>query len=259
LPTIVFGQFVPGDSLLHRLDARTKLLGLVLYAAALWVGPGVLAVAVCTLWSAWTLLLVRPPLRALWRGLAPLQGAIVLTLLAGWAGAALRGRLGGAAAGGVSPSVLLPAVRLFLLAWQSTLTTLTTDVHDLVAALGRVLRPAGRLGLPVAELALMATVTVRFVPMLWDEAQRIRRAQVARGLDGGGVRGRGRALVAMWTPLLLGAFRRSEELATALAVRGWSADASALADARRLGATDAWVLGAEVVVAALVVGLRLLR
>ncbi len=243
---VVFGQFLPGDSVLHRLDPRTKLMGLLVYAVLLWGGRGWWSTGACAAFTAACVLAARPPLRALWRGLAPINALVALTLVADGllapapAGAAVSwvfARAHGLAGG------LAPAAHLWLLAWQSTLTTLTTDPYDLVDTAGRLCAPLARLGVPVSDGVLMATVALRFIPMLAEEAQRISQAQAARGVDGrGGLGRRWVALTALLSPLLVGILRRSDELALALEARGWGGARRTRWRATRWGAEDGWAL-----------------
>jgi energy-coupling factor transport system permease protein len=114
-------------------------------------------------------------------------------------------------------------VRLVLLIMTASLLTLTTSPIILTDGMERLLRPFARIGLPAHELALMMTIALRFIPTLAEEMQRIIRAQAARGGDftTGGLMNRLRALIPVLVPLFVAAFRRADELATAMEARGY--------------------------------------
>jgi len=226
LRDIALGQFIPGRSPLHRVDARVKLLvGLALAAVVFvvdgWAGYGALAVYLLA-----AALLSGVPLAFVARGLRPVLWLVALTVIfhvlftPGTPLVALGPVL--ISAEGVDAAGRL-ATRLLLLAAGASLVTLTTSPIALTDALEWLLRPGQRLGLPAPELAMMTTMALRFVPVLLEELDRIVKAQRARGADfetGGALR-RVRALVPVLVPLLVSAFRRADDLATAMEARCW--------------------------------------
>jgi energy-coupling factor transport system permease protein len=112
-------------------------------------------------------------------------------------------------------------VRLVLLVWGTTLLTLTTSPMDLTDGMERMLRPFKRLRFPAGEVAMMVMIAIKFIPILLDEADRIIKAQRARGADfeAGGPMKRARSLVPVVVPMLVGIFRRADELAVAMEAR----------------------------------------
>ncbi len=245
-PRVTVGQYVPGESFLHRLDPRTKLLGIIAYLTVLLAARGLAPLAACGLFTLIGYIMARPPLGALWRGNRVLIWLLILTIASNvllYPGTAVwhlgpvpitrQGLTVGLAAG----------VRLFLLVSESALVTLTTAPLDLCAGAERLLAPFRRIGVPAHELALMTGLALRFIPALSEEAERIARAQAARGADiqGTALRERFRAMIAMLVPLLLSVFRRAEQLALAMEARGYRGEQGRTRfRTSRLGRMDAW-------------------
>ncbi|MFZ5816901.1 MAG: energy-coupling factor transporter transmembrane component T family protein [Bacillota bacterium] len=223
---ITVGQYFPGDSLLHRLDPRVKITAVFLLSVAIFVPkawPGYLATALFTLLAVW---LARVPLGMILRGLRPILIFLVITALFNLfltPGEPLF-TLGPATATreGLVLS-LVTSVRLVLLVTIASLLTLTTSPIRLTDGLERMLRPLKPIGVPAHELALMMTIALRFIPTLAEEADRIMRAQMARGAEfrSGSVAARVKGLIPVLVPLFVAAFRRADELATAMEARGY--------------------------------------
>jgi len=218
------GQYVPGDSFVHRLDPRTKM-GLVaafvamLLAVQSWWGYGA-ATAMAGLGVAAS----RVSLARLVRGLRPLWWFVVLSVVfhAFWTEGHALVRWGPLAVTreGLQQAAMM-ALRLVLLVAGASLLTLTTSPLDLTEGLERLLAPGRRLGLPAHELAMTMTIALRFVPTLLEEADRIMKAQMARGaaFDRGGPLRRATALLPLLVPLFVSALRRADELAVAMEAR----------------------------------------
>jgi len=221
------GAYLPRESVVHALDPRGKLLFLLLLAVlALFARSAVDFAALFTVILG-AALLSRVPLGYLLRGLRPLLWLLAftaalhaLTTRQGdvlWAWGPLAVTTGGLLTAGVV------ALRVLFLVAASSMLTLTTSPLALTDGFARLLSPLRRFGVPVAELALMMSVALRFVPTLLEEAERIARAQAARGADftTGPLVRRAQHLLALLVPLFVGAFRRAEELALAMEARGW--------------------------------------
>lgn len=224
LKDITIGQYVKGDSILHRLDPRTKIFGMLAIMVALffvnnWIGLVYAAVVVFAV-----LFASQVPLKFYIRGVKPLRwillftAAIQIFLTPGeiiWQWGILH-----ITAEGVRLAVFM-CVRLVLLVMTTSVLTLTTTPIVLTDAVENLLSPFKRIGVPAHELAMMMTIALRFIPLLADEAEKIMAAQKARGaaFDEGGLMDRARALLPILVPLFLSAINRASELAMAMEAR----------------------------------------
>jgi len=223
---VTIGQYFPGNSLLHRIDPRVKITGVLLLSVAIFLPrawPGYLASILFTLIL---VALSRVPLRLILRGLRPILIFLVITaafnlFLTPGEPLFRLGPLTATRDGLVMVGVT--TTRLLLLVIIASLLTLTTSPIRLTDGLERMLRPLRPIGVPAHELALMMTIALRFIPTLAEEADRIMRAQQARGasFSSGSLMARVRSLVPVLVPLFVAAFRRADELATAMEARGY--------------------------------------
>ena len=222
---ITLGQFVPGDSAVHRLDPRTKILAMIAYIVLVFLVQSMAAFAVPFLFVALALLLSGVPLSYVWSSLKPMRWLIAFmflinlfftqgerVLFSWW--------IVRVTAEGVRQAVFI-SLRLILLVAGTSLLTLTTSPIALTDGLERLLKPLARIRFPAHELAMMMTIALRFIPTLLEETDRIRKAQMARGADfeSGGLIARARAMVPILVPLFVSAFRRADELAMAMESR----------------------------------------
>ena len=222
---ITLGQFVPGDSAVHRLDPRTKILAMIAYIVLVFLVQSMAAFAVPFLFVALALLRSGVPLSYVWSSLKPMRWLIAFmflinlfftqgerVLFSWW--------IVRVTAEGVRQAVFI-SLRLILLVAGTSLLTLTTSPIALTDGLERLLKPLARLRFPAHELAMMMTIALRFIPTLLEETDRIRKAQMARGADfeSGGLIARARAMVPILVPLFVSAFRRADELAMAMESR----------------------------------------
>lgn len=224
LKDITIGQYVKGDSILHRLDPRTKIFGMLAIMVALffvnnWIGLVYAAVVVFAV-----LFASQVPLKFYIRGVKPLRwillftAAIQIFLTPGesiWQWGILH-----ITAEGVRLAIFM-CVRLVLLVMTTSVLTLTTTPIVLTDAVENLLSPFKRIGVPAHELAMMMTIALRFIPLLADETEKIMAAQKARGaaFDEGGLMDRARALLPILVPLFLSAINRASELAMAMEAR----------------------------------------
>ena len=222
-----FGQFYPVESPLHTLDPRAKILAVALLIVGLFLvdslsGFGAVAVAVATLVAVGRI----PPLTFL-RLLRPVLFIVVLTtifqILFSREGKTLfEWGVFEVHAGGIETGLVL-AMRILLLVSAANLLTSTTAPIVLADGIEDLLSPLKRIRFPAHEVAMMMTIALRFIPTLYEEAQKIMKAQAARGADygDGGLIHRARAMVPVLVPLTIGAFRRADELAEAMESRGY--------------------------------------
>ena len=226
LQAVTVGQYFPGNSLLHRLDPRTKIVAVVVLSVAIFLPKAWPGYVVSTAFCLLAVSLAQVPIKFILRGLKPILIFLAITVLFNafltpgeplfkvWRWDVTREGL-------VLSAVA--AVRLVLLVITASLLTLTTSPIRLTDGFERLLRPLSPLGVPAHELALMMTIALRFIPTLTEEADRIMRAQAARGADyqSGNLVNRIRALIPVLVPLFVAAFRRADELATAMEARGY--------------------------------------
>lgn len=227
LRALTIGQYFPGESLLHRLDPRTKILITFAYSVLIFFPREWEGFTAMASFTAVGLLVSRVPLGFIFRGMRPIliffaiTAALNLFMTPGETVIWQWGRLTITQEGLVLSVQAI--VRLLLLITTASLLTLTTSPIVLTDGMERILRPYQRIGVPAHELALMMTIALRFIPTLAEELDRIMRAQAARGADftRGGITARARALIPVMVPLFVAAFRRADELATAMEARGY--------------------------------------
>ncbi len=221
---ITLGQYFPGDSVIHRLDPRTKLIGTVLYLVTLFLVRNFTGFAFCFLFLMVLVKLSGVPFRYMCRGLKPVLFLILFTAVINlfmtpgeplWQLGFLK-----IAREGIYRAAFM-AIRLVLLIFGSSLLTLTTKPVALTDGLEILFRPASRIGLPSHELAMMMTIALRFIPTLLDETDKIMKAQTARGADfeSGSLVQRAKGLIPLLVPLFVSAFRIAADLAMAMEAR----------------------------------------
>ena len=220
---ITIGQYYPGQSFLHRLDPRTKIICLFFYMTGLFIINALQSFSYLALFTAVVVAGSGVPLRVLIKGLKPVWLLIILTLtlnvfmtaegLVLWQWRFLKITDAGIARGAFM------ALRLALLLNVTSLLTLTTTPILLTDGLERIMK---RCFIPVAhELAMMMTIALRFIPTLIEETDRIMKAQMARGADfeTGSLVAKAKSLVPLLIPLFVSAFRRADDLAMAMEAR----------------------------------------
>jgi energy-coupling factor transport system permease protein len=228
LQDLTLGHYYPTKSSIHSLDPRVKLIGLFLSAITLFALQRVWGLALFLLASLWLIRRAHLPLATVIRGLRPFAGLFILTgclQLFFTAGTPLipmdLGPLN------ITREGLHQAVRiggqLCLVVLFSSILTLTTSPLEMLRALEKFGAPLKRIRIPVADICLAMLLCIRFLPMLAQEAQRIREAQLARGVDPttGSYRSRLRKFHGILLPMLYNVLWRAEELATAMTVRGY--------------------------------------
>lgn len=224
LKDITLGQFFPGDSLLHRLDPRTKIILLFFFLAAIFVFDSPLAYAALTAFTAALIAVSRVPFLLMLKALKPLSWIIAFTfvihLVSTPGDAFFHVWLFDLTWQGAAKGFFI-ALRLALLILLSALLTYTTSPLALTDALETLMQPAKRVGVPAHEIAMMMTIALRFVPTLIEEADKIMKAQQARGADltEGSVIERVKGFVPVLVPLFISAFRRADDLALAMEAR----------------------------------------
>ncbi len=264
LKDITLGQFFPGTSLVHRLDPRTKLLCVVLYIAALFTAAGWVSYAVVFALLAVAVGISRIGVKALLRGMKPVVVILVFTgalnLFYTQTGTELV-HLGflHITTGGLERAFFM-VTRILMLISGTFLLTYTTSPIALTDGLEHLLGPLKLLKVPVHDLAMMMSIALRFIPTLIEETDKIMSAQKARGADfeGGSLLDKARAMVPLMVPLFVSAFRRADELATAMECRCYhGGEGRTRLKQLRFQAADWAVLALFVALLALIVVLKL--
>lgn len=225
LKDITLGQYFPGNSPIHRLDPRTKLISLVLYIVALFLAKGWAAYGVMLAFLLTVIKISTIPLKSILRGMKPLVMILtftgVLNLFFTKEGPVLVHFWGiMITLGGLKRAVMMMA-RILMLISGTFLLTYTTSPIALTDGLEALMNPLKRIRVPVHELAMMMCIALRFIPTLIEETNKIMNAQKARGADfeSGGLVDRAKAMIPILVPLFISAFRRADELATAMECR----------------------------------------
>ncbi len=221
---ITLGQYYPGESPVHRLDARTKILGALVFLISLFFVKSFTGFAFAALCLAVVIRVSRVPFSFITRGMKPLLLIIVFTMVLNLftvPGDPLV-RIGplSITLEGIHRAIFM-GVRLVLLIFGSSMLTLVTKPIQLTDGIEFFLSPFRRIGLPAHELAMMMSIALRFIPTLLEETDKIMKAQTARGADfeSGNFIQRAKNLVPLLVPLFVSAFRIAGDLAMAMEAR----------------------------------------
>ena len=225
LKDITLGQYFPGNSIIHRLDPRTKLLFLVVYIAALFVAASWISYGLMLSFLIFVIAVSKIPVKSILRGMKPLVFILAFTAILNiffTGGKTVLVEFWGLS---ITKEGIIRAVfmisRIMMLITGTFLLTYTTSPIALTDGLESLLGPLKKIHLPVHELSMMMCIALRFIPTLIEETDKIMSAQRARGADfeTGNIFKRVRALVPILVPLFISAFRRADELATAMECR----------------------------------------
>lgn len=224
---MIIGQYVPGESFIHRLDPRTKILIIFFFVIFIFFANNAWSYGVLAIFTIVTVMITRVPLRFIAKGLTPIWFLIIFTMLLHvfltkegpvvYELFSISIHLGGIQQG------LIISLRFFLLVLMTSLLTLTTTPINITDAIESLLHPLNKLKFPVHELALMMSISLRFIPTLMQETDKISKAQASRGVDfrTGPMKERFKAIIPLLIPLFISAFKRAEELAMAMEARGY--------------------------------------
>lgn len=224
LKDITIGQYYPTNSVIHKLDARVKLIATFVFMLSLFVINKFWPYAIVLLSLLSIIKLSNIPVKYLLKGLKPLRWIILFTFIINifflpgdviWSFGFMK-----ITAQGIEQAIFM-AIRLILLVVGTSILTLTTSPIELTDGIERLLNPFRKIGLPVHELAMMMTIALRFIPTLLDETDKIMKAQMSRGADfeSNNIINRAKNLVPLLVPLFVSAFRRADELAMAMEAR----------------------------------------
>lgn len=227
LEKMIFGRYIPGNSFVHKLDPRSKLSFVFLFIIGVFLANNTVTYAVLLGFTLLVILSSRIRLYFLFNGLKPILFLIIFTLLmhifftkegallVDWKFIKIYEE-------GLRQGVFI-SIRFLVLVLLTSILTLTTSPISITDGMEDLLGPFKRIKLPVHELALMMSISLRFIPTLMDETDKILKAQLARGSDisTGSIKQRIRAVIPLLVPLFVSAFKRAEDLAVAMEVRGY--------------------------------------
>jgi len=224
---IIIGRYIPGHSLIHQMDPRAKLLLIFFYVFIVFLANSVLTYALLGIYTLGIVLLTKVQLRYILSGLIPILWVILFTFILhvfltkegdllvdfGWLQVY---------EGGVTQGIFI-SLRLLYLIIMTTILTLTSTPIEITDGMESLLAPFKKIGLPTHELALMMSISLRFIPTLMQETEKIMKAQAARGVEftSGPIKDRMKAVVPLLIPLFISSFKRAEELAIAMEARGY--------------------------------------
>lgn len=224
LRDITIGQYYPADSVIHKLDPRTKLMATMIYILSLFIFRSLAGFAAVTLGLFLVILLSKVPIGYMVKGLKAIVVILLITVIFNlfltpgetiWSFWKLR-----ITEEGLRNAAFM-TVRLIYLILGSSILTLTTTPNQLTDGLEKSLRPLNKIRVPVHEIAMMMSIALRFIPILIEETDKIMKAQLARGADfeSGNLVKKAKAMVPLLVPLFISAFRRANDLALAMEAR----------------------------------------
>ncbi|WAA09402.1 energy-coupling factor transporter transmembrane component T family protein [Fervidibacillus albus] len=224
---MIFGRYIPADSLLHKLDPRSKLCAILFFIGIIFIANNAVTYGILAIFTFLALYASNIPMKFLFNGLKFIIYLIIFTFLLhilftregdvlvnlGWLKIYERGLTQG----------IFISLRFLFLILVTSLLTLTTTPIEITDGMESLMRPLKKIRFPVHELALMMSIALRFIPTLMDETDKIMKAQMARGVDfsQGSLKKRAQAIVPLLIPLFISSFKRAEELAVAMEARGY--------------------------------------
>lgn len=221
---ITLGQYIPGSSILHRLDPRTKIIWTIILMVAVFMIESWQEYVMMGALTLILLLISGVPLKQSLKGLKPLLLIFVITALLNlfFVGGTPLFKIGPIK---VTYEGLISAVQLFfrlvILITTASLMTLTTTPMAMTDGIEKLLKPFEKIGVPAHEIAMMMSIALRFIPTLLEETERIMKAQASRGadFDTGNIISRVKSFIPILVPLFVSAFKRADELAEAMESR----------------------------------------
>ena len=226
LKDITLGQFLPGNSVIHRMDPRTKLIITMLYIICIFFINTLLTYLLLAVFVGWVLFVSKIPLKMIIKSIKPIFIFVLFTAVLNifmtdgrvvfqfWFLTATDKGL---------YTALIMSLRLIFLVAETSVLTYTTSPIVLTDGLEQLMSPLSRFGFPSHELAMMMTIALRFIPTIIEETDKIMKAQSARGaaFDTGNIFQKAKAMIPVLVPLFISAFRRADELALAMECRGY--------------------------------------
>ena len=229
---MTLGQFFPGNSLIHRLDPRTKLILALIYMITVFVAANPASFVALLAVTLVLVLVSRISLKVILKGVKPLIFILIFTSLInvfmtkGDGDPLFSYKFISIYEEGIIRAVFMSLRVCLLIIGTSVLLTYTTSPISLTDGIESLLSPLKRIGVPVHSFAMMMSIALRFIPTLVEETEKIMNAQKSRGADfsSGGLIKRSKALIPLLVPLFVSAFKRADELATAMECRCYRGD-----------------------------------
>ncbi|MFW5986472.1 MAG: energy-coupling factor transporter transmembrane component T family protein [Halanaerobiales bacterium] len=225
LKNITIGQYIAGNSIIHQLDPRIKIINIIILVTSLFLIDGFIGFALFAGFITLIIIFSGLPVKKIIKGLKPIFFLVLITLISHlfftrggtvyWQWGFISIEEEGVFTG------LFMVSRILLLIMVTSILTLTTTPLQLTDGIEYLLSPLKKVGVPAAELSMMMTIALRFIPTLLEEADKIMKAQMARGADfeSGNIIRRAKSLIPLLVPLFISAFRRADDLALAMESR----------------------------------------
>ena len=224
MANISIGQYLPFDTFIHRLDPRVKIAGVFLYIITIFFVDDFYGYIPFVILLIAMLAVAKIPIKSVLKSLKPVIFIIIITGLINLI------TTPGRTIFEIGPVTVteegiyrtgFTVLRLILIILSTSVLTYTTSPMELTYGLEKLFSPLKKFGFPAGELAMMISISLRFIPTLFDEAQKIRMAQMARGADfeSGNIINRAVSMIPLLVPLFINSFKRSDDLATAMEAR----------------------------------------
>jgi energy-coupling factor transport system permease protein len=225
---IIIGQYVPGNSIIHYLDARSKVIFTFLFVFIVFLANNLITNFILSLFILSAILLTKINLTYLLRGIKPIIFISMITFFIH----IFTTEEGKVIASFMHYNIhlesvyngIVVALRLLYIFIMTSLLTLTTTPMDITDGVERLMKPLKKVKFPVHELALMMSISLRFIPTMVQETERIIKAQSSRGASflTGSIKERISGMLPLFIPLFIGAFKRADDLAIAMEARGYN-------------------------------------
>ncbi len=255
---LIIGQYYSAKSPLHSLDARIKLVCLTAYMILIFAVDEWLSYAVLAVFTALSVTVSKVSAKAVFKGIRPVLWILVITAIINIF--VMPGRTVVEFFGlrityeGIISAALI-SVRLILIVTAASLLTLTTPPLSLTDGLERLLSPLEKIKVPARDIAMMMTIAIRFIPTLGEELQKIKKAQSSRGaeFESGNIAKRAKAMLPLFVPLFINAFRRAEALSEAMDARCYGRGGGTRLYEPKIKAADIWAVIIFIAAAGLVI------
>ncbi|WEV60623.1 energy-coupling factor transporter transmembrane protein EcfT [Streptococcaceae bacterium ESL0729] len=224
---IIMGRYLPGNSIVHRMDPRSKLLVMFAFVVVIFMATDLVGYLILSVYTLLAVLLSKIKLSYYYTGLKPMIGLILFTalfqILFTQSGELLFEIWFLKITAGALLNAFYMALRLILIVVLSTVMTLTTAPLTLADGVATGLSPLKKLGVPVYDIGLMLSISLRFIPTLMDDTTRIMNAQRSRGMDfgEGNLMQKIKSVIPILIPLFVSSFKRADDLAIAMESRGF--------------------------------------